>query len=243
MYWQDAAQPCKTAAGLDGKCRLPTLCIGVDLHFLDTNVCPLAGGEQGACCPPVPPPSKPFTNAAVLPATNQAPPLPASVLNLAATFELPPPAPAQDSVLTQGLEVEGDDNEGDVPSFTNNKFHKASKATLELYEFNKRLLKGVGKVKTENKLSNAQIQGNQANSGNSLASLVNSDTNSALKAECPWKEEPTCNPEDEFRTFDGSCNNLENPNWGRVGTQYQRMVPAEYAEDTVDEPRILDKGR
>ena len=241
MYWQDAAQPCKTAAGLDGKCRLPTLCIGVDLHFLDTNVCPLAGGEQGACCPPVPPPSKPFTNTAVLPATNQAP-LPASIQNIAATFKLDPPAPAQDSALTQGLEVEGEDNEGDAPSVTNNRFHKASKATLELYEFNKRLLKKMGDIKTEHNISNAQIQGNQANSGISLSSLVNSDTNPSLKAECPWKEEPTCNPDEEFRTFDGSCNNLENPNWGRVGTQYQRMVPAEYAEDTVDEPRI-SKGR
>ena len=93
---------------------------------------------------------------------------------------------------------------------------------MELYEFNKRLLKKMGDIKTEHNISNAQIQGNQANSGNSLSSLINSDTSPSLKAECPWKEEPTCNPDEEFRTFDGSCNNLENPNWGMAKNGHHR---------------------
>jgi hypothetical protein len=32
------------------------------------------------------------------------------------------------------------------------------------------------------------------------------------------------------RTLDGSCNNLTHPDWGRIGTQYSRVAPANYAD-------------
>ena len=45
---------CSTQDGQQGTCRLPVSCIGVTLEFMEANTCTLAGGEQGACCPPVP---------------------------------------------------------------------------------------------------------------------------------------------------------------------------------------------
>jgi hypothetical protein len=41
---------------------------------------------------------------------------------------------------------------------------------------------------------------------------------------------PTCNPNLQFRSFDGSCNNLRDPNMGRTGTPYQRILLPEYAK-------------
>ena len=45
---------CSTQDGQHGTCRLPVSCIGVTLQFMEANTCTLAGGELGACCPPVP---------------------------------------------------------------------------------------------------------------------------------------------------------------------------------------------
>jgi peroxidase len=41
----------------------------------------------------------------------------------------------------------------------------------------------------------------------------------------------------KYRSADGSCNNLANPNFGRAGTPYQRILLPEYASGTIDLPR------
>lgn len=38
----------------------------------------------------------------------------------------------------------------------------------------------------------------------------------------------TCNPDDKYRTFNGSCNNLRNPNWGAALTPFYRLMNAEF---------------
>ena len=50
-----------------------------------------------------------------------------------------------------------------------------------------------------------------------------------LKDVCPWtsEEAPECT-DVLYRSFDGSCNNLINPNFGRADTPYQRLLPAAY---------------
>lgn len=40
-----------------------------------------------------------------------------------------------------------------------------------------------------------------------------------------------------FRTFDGTCNNLNNPNYGRTGTPFQRILLPEYGRGSLDHPR------
>ena len=45
-----------------------------------------------------------------------------------------------------------------------------------------------------------------------------------------------CNPNTEFRTITGICNNLEHPMWGSMSTPFRRFVAAQYA-DGSDVPR------
>ena len=49
-----------------------------------------------------------------------------------------------------------------------------------------------------------------------------------LRDICP--ETPKCNPNSMYRTIDGSCNNLRNPNFGQVFTPLQRLIPNAYAD-------------
>ncbi|CAL4125597.1 unnamed protein product, partial [Meganyctiphanes norvegica] len=48
--------------------------------------------------------------------------------------------------------------------------------------------------------------------------------NSILGYMCP--EKPKCqNPYSKFRTADGSCNNIRNPDWGMSQTALRRLLP------------------
>ncbi|XP_046655262.1 chorion peroxidase-like [Daphnia pulicaria] len=51
-----------------------------------------------------------------------------------------------------------------------------------------------------------------------------------------------CDPNYPYRTFDGSCNNLNNPRYGQANTIYQRLIaPANYA-DGVSAIRLAQSG-
>ena len=41
-----------------------------------------------------------------------------------------------------------------------------------------------------------------------------------LEQDCPAL--PDCPVDDKYRTFDGSCNNLQNTEWGKANTDVQR---------------------
>ncbi|KAF2368400.1 hypothetical protein FHG87_000863 [Trinorchestia longiramus] len=58
--------------------------------------------------------------------------------------------------------------------------------------------------------------------------------NSILSGNCPVA--PQCNPNAKYRTIDGSCNNLDNPLYGKSETAFQRIVPPVY-DDGVSTPR------
>ncbi|XP_076087977.1 salivary peroxidase/catechol oxidase-like [Mytilus galloprovincialis] len=48
-----------------------------------------------------------------------------------------------------------------------------------------------------------------------------------------------CNQASQYRTPDGSCNNVANPLWGKSHTPFERFIPAFY-EDGLDDPRATD---
>ncbi|XP_055346390.1 peroxidase-like isoform X2 [Paramacrobiotus metropolitanus] len=56
--------------------------------------------------------------------------------------------------------------------------------------------------------------------------------------DCFALPEIECSPRNAYRTFDGTCNNLENPLKGTAGAPQRRMAPANYA-DGVSKPRDL----
>lgn len=56
------------------------------------------------------------------------------------------------------------------------------------------------------------------------------------REECPEKTNRVCgsNPpsckRSRYRSYDGSCNNLIHPSWGSANKEYDRFVPAFYAD-------------
>ncbi len=60
---------------------------------------------------------------------------------------------------------------------------------------------------------------------------------------CPFKNNIICNQEFPYRSFDGSCNNLNNSWWGKSGTPFLRWLPADYSDEfKLNEPRIAKDG-
>ena len=92
------------------------------------------------------------------------------------------------------------------------------------------LLSATNAIKSDNNLTDLQA-------AIGLRSGFNSDTSKAIKDRCPWNPAPSCNRNDKFRSVDGSCNNLREPNFGRTGTPYQRILLPEYAAGSLDLPR------
>ncbi|KAG5895426.1 hypothetical protein JTB14_037585 [Gonioctena quinquepunctata] len=48
-------------------------------------------------------------------------------------------------------------------------------------------------------------------------------------------------PNTKYRSYDGSCNNLRNPVWGTPNTQYNRLLPPNYA-DKISNPPLAKSG-
>ena len=58
----------------------------------------------------------------------------------------------------------------------------------------------------------------------------------SYKAGCNKKHIPGCPRNDEYRTIDGTCNNINNPLLGSAPTALTRLLPAKY----FDRDRIKD---
>ena len=107
------------------------------------------------------------------------------------------------------------------------RFNTPRRDIVRLDEVSTVLLSATNLIKADNNLTDLQaIIG--------LRSSFNSDTSSAISERCPWVPAPTCDPNKHFRTWDGSCNNLRDPNLGRTGTPYQRILLPEYAKVRTD---------
>ena len=59
----------------------------------------------------------------------------------------------------------------------------------------------------------------------------NARTVFAVNETCPWTPVPNCSDafHTKYRSNDGRCNNLNNPNFGRTETPFQRILPAAYS--------------
>lgn len=58
---------------------------------------------------------------------------------------------------------------------------------------------------------------------------------------CKHETNLTCSANDTYRTYDGSCNNLEHPTWGMSNTPFVRIIKPQYS-DGVSSPRISVNG-
>ncbi|XP_022693149.1 uncharacterized protein LOC111262832 isoform X5 [Varroa jacobsoni] len=57
-----------------------------------------------------------------------------------------------------------------------------------------------------------------------------------LDRQCSHRFEYPCYPH-KYRSYNGHCNNVQNPNWGNSGTRYGRFLAPDYA-DGISEPRM-----
>uniref|UniRef100_A0A182V9V0 Heme peroxidase 1 n=1 Tax=Anopheles merus TaxID=30066 RepID=A0A182V9V0_ANOME len=48
-------------------------------------------------------------------------------------------------------------------------------------------------------------------------------------------------PSNPYRTFDGTCNNVQNPSWGAANTLFARLIPAKYS-DGRSQPALAKDG-
>ena len=55
---------------------------------------------------------------------------------------------------------------------------------------------------------------------------------------CPFNQGLTCITNSKYRTFDGTCNNLNNPLYGAMNTPYKRFLKPVYG-DGLNSPRFL----
>lgn len=77
--------------------------------------------------------------------------------------------------------------------------------------------------------------------GNDNSNFANTDfENTVLENECPAA--PFCNRKARYRTIDGSCNNLQNPLFGKSLTPLQRILDNDYA-DGLMLPRVDARGQ
>lgn len=73
-------------------------------------------------------------------------------------------------------------------------------------------------------------------------SVLKSSLNMKAPAEfCPFKESLNCDAHIHYRTFDGSCNNLQVPLIGRSNTPYKRYLLPKY-QDGKNTPKKFGKN-
>jgi hypothetical protein len=60
---------------------------------------------------------------------------------------------------------------------------------------------------------------------------------------CPYPrndENNNCQPRDRYRTYDGTCNNLKRPLWGKSMRPLERFLAPDYADGMKDNDNIVD---
>jgi len=211
----------------------PSACVGVVFSQIDEDTCTLPGGHQGLCC------LKNINNRIVKLSSDKNLPAVAvpdisfreieNILDSVSREE-------QRQQSNKGVKVRLNSPNSITPSVKSPSFfhHKFNSPRKEIVNFDKearKLLKVTKKLKELKNLTDSQ-----ASVG--LRSGFNSLTNRKISELCPWNNPvPSCKSNSRFRTLDGTCNNLRQPNYGRAGTPFQRILLPEYAKGSIDLPR------
>jgi len=227
---------CFTRNGAQGTCKIPSTCIGATIKFIEDNECSLLSGEGGVCCVPIS-----IDNIInIIDAPDQRVDIPNSVsVNEADDIflrfggnEFKPKVSGGFASEEPASDVVVDTNfiDDTAPTEFHLRFNTPRNDIVKFDEASQIFLKATEVIKKNNNLTDLQ-----ASIG--LRNGFNSDTSDAIRERCPWVPAPTCNPNLKYRSFDGSCNNLKNSNFGRTGTPFQRILLPEYAKGSLDLPR------
>ena len=211
---------------------MPSTCSGINLNFIENNGCSLPSGGEGVCCVEI-----------VIDIIRNIIDTIVPRVELPQTLDTRGIFIRQDIIRGQGLvpvasqqpaeDVIVDTNFVDdtEPSELHLRFNTPRKDSVRFDQSSQTLLEATRKIGAKNNLSDIAVRVG-------LRSDFNSDNNAAIRENCPWVPEPLCPAiTTKYRTFDGSCNNPRNSNYGRTGTPFQRILLPDYAKGTLDLPR------
>ncbi|XP_073997956.1 peroxidase-like isoform X2 [Rhodnius prolixus] len=225
---EDLVLPCQTTTGEEGLCRPLIKCIAfyADVPELRKQPCPLGQEEQGVCCPTKKRPAPPRSSSGVLsappPPRVEIPQLSNRQLNQAGKKAIQ--AVEDRIVFLHELFKTGITVQPGTAAAWHQEFFPTTNQTLAQGDEAQKSIEATSALVNEFNLS--PEQGTFALPRFSLLSTVLADT-------CPRFS--NCAPT-KYRFPDGSCNNLERPDWGMAGTALQRILPPKYA-DGVNAPR------
>ncbi|GFY44882.1 chorion peroxidase, partial [Trichonephila inaurata madagascariensis] len=220
---------CTTYDGGAGTCRPVGLCV---FHFesvrdLEESACTIDNGEIGICCPSKPPPSR-----ATGPSLVENPIAMPDITSIDLDF-----AGQEGRSIVQridNLEAELQRRglivkKGSAEYFLEAQFDGDKRKVWELGRDGLTGVEATLRLVRTFQLSSAQ--GREGLRRFSLQNTVIADT-------CPIN--PPC-PTTKYRTSDGSCNNLQHPEWGKTFHTYARVLPPRYA-DGINEARASYDG-
>lgn len=230
---QTEEDSCTTPDGSNGICKPIILCLFAfsNVSDIEQYSCQYKDQEGGGVCCPLQPdltPRRRLTIPTVIefPPSEELPTITGRDLNSAGRegVEIVQKIDELEKELVQlGLTVKSGTKEAFHQAFFGNKpqLHQLGRDGLIGVEASLQLAKRFG-------LDNLQ--------GRNLRRFSMQDT--VISDTCP--KPPPC-PSTKYRTIDGSCNNLNNPSWGKSFTPFQRFLAPRYF-DGINAPRIANDG-
>ncbi|KAI1290125.1 Chorion peroxidase [Halotydeus destructor] len=238
---------CVTTDGLAGCCKPQAFCYFQydSITVYAANLCIQPNGQQGICCPDkeIREPLNPYSPIRIPPKIQnvaKVPKIHERDLNSAAEHSR--------KVIQETLEVEQSlarrgffQRKGSMQAQHQGFFGKQTDISRTIAK------DGLINLETSIRIARQfRLNPQQARDGLSKFSL----RNTALFEHCI--KEPKCYPS-KYRTYDGSCNNLEKPLWGRSHTAMTRLLPPAYAdglnelrrakdEDELPLPRVVSRN-
>ncbi|XP_023345416.1 chorion peroxidase [Eurytemora carolleeae] len=205
--------PCTTLTGELGVCHLPSSCVGVTISFLETNECVLKDSTTGVCCLDI-------TENNIVDIVDTA----ADVVDIPEISV----EEADDFLRSGFFEVNDDDVEENVLAADGVNFGFEDSPAEDPEdtgptEFHLRFNTPRKDIISVDKDAQVLLEATKLiQESNNLTDEQLNEIHKILQV---------------YRTFDGTCNSLKEPNFGRTGTPFQRILLPEYAQGTVDIPR------
>ncbi|XP_042871401.1 peroxidase-like [Penaeus japonicus] len=212
---------CITYKGEQGNCRLLAQCTTffAEIAELSRSPCAINGEQQGVCCPPT---KQPTSDIGVLISkqptvmSEPVPSLEVTQLNHACEMglnQISAKEAFEDELLKNNIVAE----KGSPVSLHAQLFQTTDKIIQKSKEAEMNVAASVNLVKEFN------LTKNQGGFGLPRFGVQNT----IIANTCP--QEPLC-PDTKYRTFDATCNNRKNKEWGKAGTAFQRILPPDYQD-------------
>jgi peroxidase len=225
---------CTTSTGETGRCTELTRCVTLELDIvrLARSTCALRGQEFGVCCPNS---LSPDSRGAVPVGPVNIPRPAQGTLSTVSNEDLNRAAVAAQQSLRQRDILEGNllGNGIFTPQNSPEEDHQLIVFTFPFASSLGRQAFITSQV-SEDISNRLNLQNRQKIFDLPKVNIANSD----LASLCP--KEPVC-PANKYRKIDGSCNNVQNKDWGKSFRAFARMLPPKYG-DGLKTPRVASDG-